>query len=288
MSGTALDHPLIRGYLRELDAAFAGSPAGPARELREQITAHLQDALPPGAGDQEVAAALARLGSPASLAAEARGAVPAPPLTAQARRRVRAALARRTWRFWSIAAAAVLLAGSVAGYVTAVQTAGVLQAGAESGWWYRQDGARQVMTSADGAQQDTVPIRFGQRQGLFFILYNPGDWTQRVLGPGGRGWQSPGSLFAQFSVSAPGPGHGGYPGDAYSVRYHSLPGDIPPHQWRALRVLWTSSSCMSKGGSTGMDQLVLRVRIGWSIRTETIPLGGEWALSGTAGSECPR
>ena len=71
MNGTALDHPLIRGYLRDLDAAFAAAPAGQARELREQITAHLQDALPPSAGDREVAAALARLGSPASLAAEA-------------------------------------------------------------------------------------------------------------------------------------------------------------------------------------------------------------------------
>jgi hypothetical protein len=274
--------------LRELDAAFAGSPAGQARELREQITAHLQDALPPGASDQEVAATLGRLGSPASLAAEARGGVPAPSLTAQAGRRVRAALARQTWRFWSIAAAAVLLAGSVAGYVTAVQTAGVLQAGAESGWWYPQDGARQVFTSADGAEQDTVPIRFGQRQGLFFIIYNPSDWTQTVLGPGGRGWQSPGSLFAQFGVSALDSGHGGYPGDAYSVRYNSLPGDIPPHQWRALRVMWTSSSCLDKGAASGMDQLVLRVRIGWGIRTETIPLGWEWALSGTTGSECPQ
>jgi hypothetical protein len=234
-----------------------------------------------------VAAALARLGSPASLAAEARGGVPAPSLTAEAGRRVRAALARRTWRFWSIAAAAVLLAGSVAGYVTAVQTAGVLQAGAESGWWYRQDGARQVFTSADGAEQDTVPIRFGQRQGLFFILYNPSDWTQTVLGPGGRGWQSPGSLFAQFSVSAPGPGHGGYPGDAYSVRYSSLPGDIPPHQWRALRVLWTSSSCLDKGAATGLDQLVLRVRIGWDTRTEVIPLPYGFYLSGTRQSHCP-
>jgi hypothetical protein len=37
MSGTALDHPLIRDYLRELDAAFSASPAGQARELREQI-----------------------------------------------------------------------------------------------------------------------------------------------------------------------------------------------------------------------------------------------------------
>ena len=71
MSGTALDHRLVRDYLRELDAAMRGLPAAQARELKEQITAHLDDALRPDAGDQEVAATLSRLGSPADLAAEA-------------------------------------------------------------------------------------------------------------------------------------------------------------------------------------------------------------------------
>ncbi|MGD0243500.1 MAG: nitrate- and nitrite sensing domain-containing protein [Streptosporangiaceae bacterium] len=71
MSGTALDHRLVRDYLRELDAAMRGLPAAQARELREQITAHLDDALGPGAGDEEVTATLRRLGPPADLAAEA-------------------------------------------------------------------------------------------------------------------------------------------------------------------------------------------------------------------------
>jgi hypothetical protein len=71
MSGTVLDHWLVRGYLRELDAVMRGLPAAQARELREQITAHLDDALGPDAGDYEVAATLSRLGSPADLAAEA-------------------------------------------------------------------------------------------------------------------------------------------------------------------------------------------------------------------------
>ena len=57
MSGTALDHPLIRDYLRELDGAFAGSPAGQARELREQLTAH-SPAQSPEAGARGRVAAL--------------------------------------------------------------------------------------------------------------------------------------------------------------------------------------------------------------------------------------
>jgi len=78
MSGTVLDHRLVRDYLCELDAAMRGLPTAKARELREQITAHLDDALQPDAGDHEVATTLSRLGSPAGLAAEA-GAASGPP-----------------------------------------------------------------------------------------------------------------------------------------------------------------------------------------------------------------
>jgi nitrate/nitrite sensing protein/HAAS domain-containing protein len=71
MSRTVLDHRLVRDYLCELDAAMRALPAAQASELREQIAAHLHDALGPDADDHEVAATLSRLGSPADLAAEA-------------------------------------------------------------------------------------------------------------------------------------------------------------------------------------------------------------------------
>ena len=45
MSGTALDHPLVRDYLRDLDQALAALPPEQASELTEQITAHLDEAL---------------------------------------------------------------------------------------------------------------------------------------------------------------------------------------------------------------------------------------------------
>ena len=47
MSGTSIDHELVRDYLRALDAALRGLPAAQARELKDQITTHLDDALPP-------------------------------------------------------------------------------------------------------------------------------------------------------------------------------------------------------------------------------------------------
>jgi uncharacterized membrane protein len=74
MSVAVVEHPLVRDYLRRLAAACASLPATQARELRDQIIAHLDEALPPDAADDEVIAELARLGSPAALAAEAAGA----------------------------------------------------------------------------------------------------------------------------------------------------------------------------------------------------------------------
>jgi len=104
MSGTALDHRLVREYLRELDTAMRGVPAAQARELRQQIIAHLQDALGPEAGDQEVAAALRRLGSPADLAAEA-GAASGPPGPRSALGR-----SRMRWRLAAVIAVPAVIA----------------------------------------------------------------------------------------------------------------------------------------------------------------------------------
>jgi hypothetical protein len=126
MSGTALDHRLVRDYLRELDKAMRGLPDTQARELKEQITAHLDDALQPAAGDHEVAATLSRLGSPADLAAEAgaAGGSSGPPL-ALSRRRVR-------WRLAAIIAvptviAAVFGALQISGDVSSYAASGRVQ-----------------------------------------------------------------------------------------------------------------------------------------------------------------
>jgi uncharacterized membrane protein len=141
MTGTGLDHRLVRDYLRELDAALATLPAAPARELRQQITAHLDEALPRGADDQDVAAALRRLGSPADLAAEAGAAVPARRPEA-IRITARSRLARVGTRSWIRLGAAVVAVGIVAGYLVFYLAAGSLEVGPQSLWWYPQDSAR--------------------------------------------------------------------------------------------------------------------------------------------------
>jgi hypothetical protein len=70
-------HPLVRAYLRQLDRSLVGAPRPAAKELREQIVTHLDDALGPDPSEAEVRTVLDQLGTPESLAAEV--APPMPP-----------------------------------------------------------------------------------------------------------------------------------------------------------------------------------------------------------------
>ncbi len=135
MKSAGLDHRLIRDYLRELDAAMATLPTPQARELRQQITAHLDEVLQPGADDDGVAAALGRLGAPADLAAEVGAAIPVP-LSAAIKVTARARLARVSRQMWIRLGAAVIVIGIVAGYLVFYLAAGSLVEGPQSLWWY--------------------------------------------------------------------------------------------------------------------------------------------------------
>jgi hypothetical protein len=71
VSETALVHPLVTRYLKLFDAEASVLPVPRARELREQVVAHIEDAVGPDAGDEEIAAVLASLGPARALVAEA-------------------------------------------------------------------------------------------------------------------------------------------------------------------------------------------------------------------------
>lgn len=64
---------MVRDYLARVDDALADLPHREARELRDQIAAHIEDALPPDADDHQVGVLLERIGSPEEIAAEALG-----------------------------------------------------------------------------------------------------------------------------------------------------------------------------------------------------------------------
>jgi hypothetical protein len=285
MSDTALDHRLVQDYLCELDAALRGLPDGQARELREQIGAHLEEALRPGAGDQEVAAALSELGSPAEIAAEAKAAGQTP-----AARPARTGLARVRGFVWLAVGLAVILAVAGARYADKYRSAAPLQYWNNAGdWWYPQDASNENIARADNATQNTAPIRSGQRQGYVIAIFNDTNVTQTVVGDasGETGWNSPGAGTEQLTVSRSyvdvANGVAGQSA-ARGIRF-GLPVSIPPLQARLVRVLWTSDLCLQRREANGIDVLYLRVRVGWFTKTEAIPQE-DWLLIGPSHGRC--
>lgn len=282
MSGTVLKNPLVREYLRTLNAACATLPVAQARELRAQVSAHLEEALPPEASYAEVREELRKLGTARSLAAEAAGPVP---LTAAAR--LRNLLSHVRWWTWAVIGAAAAVIAAVVTYVILVETAQPLAFAGASAWWYPQDAARSVETQAAGYMQLTVPIRPGQQQGYVVTVENDSDWTQVILGPAPNAFDGigAGGGAAQIGVGdSPVVEEGGID---TGVPY-LLPGVVPPHQTREVRVLWTSNLCLDPGGQLGTNLLALRVRVGLITRTETIPLSVAFAVSGTRQSSSAR
>jgi hypothetical protein len=274
---TVLDHPEVREYLRLLDLATASLPGPQARELREQISAHLEDALSAAASGEEVRAELRRLGPPRGLAWEAEGPLPHPALTRLGRR-------LRRVRWWAWTAIAVIVAAVVtwAAFMISMDSAPPLT-GRPYGWLYPQDQKHAVNTSAFTTFQSTVQVRLHQQQGIGVYVANSSDWTVTVLGPDPHwipiGWDSPVRVLVE---TGPHLDQGG--GPLKSASFVSA-GSIPPHSLRLLKLVWTSEGCQQKGGSSIIDELTLQVRVGIVTRTETIPLNPVFALEGTAASQ---
>jgi hypothetical protein len=284
MTDAALDHPLVRAYLRQLDIELTALPPAQAAELREQIRSHLDEELAPDATDAVVAEAIRRLGTAHEVAAAAE---PRPRPELSAREVVRwliRPLTARTLRFWTVTAAGLIAATTVTGVIGSAESAPALSFGGETAWLYRQDYLHEVDTTADGAQQAAVPNRTGQRQGFAISIDNDSGWTQTVIGLTSPDEYMFSGTPNQLRVSTRTFAHN-WPGDPRSVRY-ALPVSIPPGQTRFLRLTWVSA-CEVPGGSEGIDQLTLRVRVGWFTRTEVIPLNLGLYLLGTAQSRCP-
>ena len=177
----------------------------------------------------------------------------------------------------------VLIAGA-ATYLNSVLSAAPLQQGGLSAWWFPQDrlSPGSTMSSAGEVTQMSVPERWRQQQGIVVGVYNDSDWTQTIVGPAGA-WAVPGALSPVLLAVGGDPVVDG--GGAWSAKTHwDLPGTIPPHSYRLLRILWTSRVCNTPGGSTIIQDVTLRVRVGLITRTEDFQLGNAWAITGTSTS----
>jgi len=272
MSDTVLEHPLVVLYLRELSEACLTLPAAQARELREQITAHLDEALPPGATDAEVRAELARLGRPRSLAAEAAG-----PGWQPIARRLRNWLGHVRWWVWVALAVLVPALGTGAGFLISMNSAAPLNV-IGNGWLFPVDQAHAVDTTAGTNMATTVPTRHGQRQGILIYVVNNSDWTQVILGADPR-WGL--ITFSDVQVDVESGPHLNQVGDPITgARSYVSPGVIPPHSFRRLQVSWTSEICPGKDGENITTDILLRVRVGVISRTEDVSLNQAFVVTG--------
>jgi hypothetical protein len=290
MSDTLLEHPLVRAYLRQLDEACAGLPYAQARELIEQITGHLEDALPPDAPDTDVKAELTRLGTPRSLAAEVAGITPARfPHLQPALRRVWRRLGRVHWWTWVSIAVLVPALGTGAGFLISMKTATPLFVTGVR-WLYPVDQAHATQTSVDSSIgeifQSTVPIRSRERQGVELSVWNFSDWTQQVLGMD-PDWD--GGFFANVQVTVE---TGPYMHMNGAARhgtpvYYVAGAAIPPHSYRFIHVSWTADGCGLRNASTSFSDLPLTVRVGTVTRTEDIPLDQQtYVIQGPSHLKC--
>ena len=287
MSDTLLEHPLVRDYLRQLDQACAGLPYAQARELIEQITGHLEDALAPDAPDADVKAELVRLGQPRTLAAEAAGIVPTRfPHLLPALRKLRRRLGRVRWWTWAAIAVLIPALGTGTGFLISMNTAAPLYV-LETGWLYPVDQAKAADTSIGILGQTMVPIRSGQRQGIEMGVSNNSDWTQTILGVA-PDWFGGSLANIQVTVeSGPDMFQNGAARHGTPV-YYASPGVIPPHSYRFVRVSWVSEICMQGGGDySSFSDIPLTVKVGTLTRTEDVPLAEQtFALEGPSQGKC--
>jgi hypothetical protein len=278
----------VRAYLRELEQALRVLPAPEAAELMEQITAHLDEALPPGSPEETVEAALQRLGSPAKLVSEAQTgerpseAAPDVVRAAAPRRPLRYRFSKRGWGAIAVGLALVCGLATVLGLYVTTPT---LSDGGLSAWYYPQDEALSVDSSTLGAQATTVPARRGQWQGFVFEVENPGNAAQTVLGmatpsDGPTGLIGLGNVsHVSVAVST----FSNYTGGSINVQdMHFTTGQtIQPGQYRFIRVMWLTDACSAStdgGVLTGTNQLDLEVQVGWFTHEEDLTLLPGWQL----------
>jgi hypothetical protein len=276
MSGTVLEQPLVRWYLRELDKASLTLPAAQARELREQIAAHLDEALPPSATDDEILDEIGRLGTAGSLAAAAAG-----PASRSLMTRLRIRLTRVRWWTWAAIAVLVPALGTGIGFLISMESAPVLVVSGEIGWLYPADQDIAVETTAGDVTQTAVPYRFGHLQGIVVSLVNESDWTQRIVGAGPE--FTFGSYPGQTRVSVesgPGLNEVGITKTGAASTDFASPGVIPPRSVRLVHVFWPSDECFGAGGGIIIDHITLLVRVGLITKTENVALQQAFKLIG--------
>lgn len=282
----------VRAYLEDLEKALRALPAPHAAELIEQITAHLDEALPPGSAEETVVAALRRLGSPERVAAEAQtmGRLDDEVHEAAGSTPRRLLRYRFGWRGWSAVAAGVAVVCVLSTFLGLYLTTPSLSVSGSSAWWDPHDEARSVFSSTLGIRASTVLARRGQWQGFVVEVHNPSGSAQTIVGVA-TSTENPTGLVGMGNVTGVTVGVSTYSNDTggspgFQSMHFTTQQTIEPGQFRFIRVMWLTDPCSvaTGAGLTGTDQLNLEVRVGWFQREEDLPLDPGWQL--LFGTEC--
>ncbi|BEP14279.1 hypothetical protein acdb102_25900 [Acidothermaceae bacterium B102] len=129
-------------------------------------------------------------------------------------------------------------------------------------WLSAVDASNAKAGAAQGAPATVVEQRPGQQQGFLVRLNNPTDRAQTIIGG------DPSATVPAIAVSTT----DGTEAQARGLTYRRS-GTIPAHEYRWVRQLQTSMSCINlSGGSMSTSTLIVRVQIGWTQRSVTIAL----------------
>ena len=243
MSGTALDHPLVRDYLRDLGQALAVLPPGAGQR------ADRADHRPPGRGPAARHHRRRDRGRPGPAGPPGRPGRrghgrPTPrsrPGQPAERRRLR--WPRLGWRRWTAIGAAVLIVAAGAGYLIAMATTAPIQfanvyclvvpAGLHPRG--RHPGRRETADHGADPLRPAAGVCHHHHQSKRLAR----DRARARLRSG-----QPGSRSVQIGVSPLNVDNGGFP--TRRLRFYR-PFTIPPHQTRILRVMWTSDHLPAPG-----------------------------------------
>ena len=275
---SVLAHPAVATYLDELDRALRGSSAPHAGDLRDQVRAHIEDALAPDATDAEIEATLARLGRPERLAV---GEDEPPATVVYAIPSLTVWLRHRHRSFWAaiVAAVALLIAATVA--VTVETHVAPMEATCfPCAFAFPQDRLHMRDPSAFDLNHMIVTQRFGEDQAISFALYNPSRYAQVVSG----GVLDAPSLEPQsLDISTVGPGHENPIGE---WPRHFTTGDVsvPSHSYRQVVMHLVQDQCALPGNTMTYRSVELKVVTLGVTRTDNAQIGESFTIVGSSAS----
>ena len=276
---TIFTHPAVATYLAELDEALRERPDGHADDLRDQVRAHIEDAIAPDATAAEVEAELRRLGSPRSLVSDD---TETPPAIVYTRPSVSGWLSQRPRNWWAAFwVVAILLVAGTGGVIIEANVAHVTGKCTPCGYLFVQDRQAARGDSVADVHEWKVPQRWGQDQAFTFTIYNPSRYAQQVSGgPGGKVPSASGDEPMRLDIATRSQAQQ----DVFTDwPRHFVAGavTIPARSSRQVVLHWVHNDCYPRGGSETSDSMQLTAHTLGVTRTETILFGEVFTMTGS-------